>query len=499
MNQDKHAFLCNRLEWNLPATETHEGIPLGNGTFGALIWGGGQRLRITINRADYWDHRGGMAFTEQATYENLKRWLAEGNERQIREVFEVNNLSGPGEPPEPTRLPMGRVDIELPAGCEIVSGGLHMADGRAQIDLSGQGMVYAVIVPDQPVLALSLTGLENGQINTIMCPAQSAEVAEHFRQYGFPEREVFDEGDFAGWVQECPGELAMCVGCLRAEADGNAEVFITSVYGKLPQQAIQKAREVLEEAAQARYDHLARQTAAWWHQWWDQTAVITLPDRDLELLYYLGIYKLAGLSPPGSPAATLQGPWVEGYRLPPWSGDYHFNVNVQECYWPAFAANHPETLMPLVQLLARWRPKLHEYAARFAGIEDGLQLPHAVDDRCTCMGGFWTGTVDHANTAWTGQLLWLYYQYTADINFLRETAYPFLKSVMRVYEVMLEDTSGCDNVRPRNYRLRLVCHWRRNPTHHLRRRPQGSESPVRGGARAAGPECHRLVLRQSNP
>ena len=35
-----------------------------------------------------------------------------------------------------------------------------------------------------------------------------------------------------------------------------------------------------------------------------QTKLLRLPDRILELLHYLGMYKLAGLSMPGTPAAT---------------------------------------------------------------------------------------------------------------------------------------------------------------------------------------------------
>jgi hypothetical protein len=83
---------------------------------------------------------------------------------------------------------------------------------------------------------------------------------------------------------------------------------------------------------------------------------------------------------------------------------------------------------------------MREYALRFAEVDDGLQLPHAVDDRCTCMGGFWTGAIDHGSTAWTAQLLWLYYRYTGDTDFLRSKAYPMMKAAMRVYEAMLEDT-----------------------------------------------------------
>jgi len=151
------------------------------------------------------------------------------------------------------------------------------------------------------------------------------------------------------------------------------------------------------------------------------------------------MYKLAGLSVPGGPAATLQGPWVEEHRLPPWSADYHFNINVQECYWPAYPGNHLETLEPLFEMIRSWEPQLRRNARVFAGVDDGFLLPHAVDDRCTCMGGFWTGAVDHGSTAWTAQLMWLYYRYSMDEAFLRETAYPFMKGALRVYEAMLAD------------------------------------------------------------
>ena len=70
--------------------------------------------------------------------------------------------------------------------------------------------------------------------------------------------------------------------------------------------------------------------------------------------------------------------------------------------------------------------------------DDGYMLPHAVDDQCVCMGGFWTGTIDHACSAWIAQMMYTYYKYTGDAAFLKEICYPFMKGVMRVFEAMLE-------------------------------------------------------------
>lgn len=433
------SFLRRRLEFSFPATAVHDGIPLGNGTFGALLWGEGRRLRITVNRADYWDHRGGLEFGPEATYENLKRWLAEGNEARIREVFEGRDGN---RSQKPTRLPMGRVDLVLPPDWHLASGGLQLTTGEAELELEGyreEARLRASILRETPVLCLRITGMDGEGVKVENRPPDAPEVLDYFRQHGLPKAEVFDLDEFGGWVQECPGEPAMCVGWLRHASPGGLILFITSVYGATPAEARREALRTLEAVRSEGYTPATLRSFSWWRKWWAQSPALELPDEGLSLLYHVGMYKLGGLSVPGSPAATLQGPWVEEHRLPPWSGDYHFNVNVQECYWPCFAGNHLEALDPLVELLRAWEPKLRENARTFVGIDQGLQLPHATDDRGSAIGGFWTGFVDHGCTAWVAQLLWQRYCFTLDRDFLRETAYPFLRGAMAVYEAMLED------------------------------------------------------------
>lgn len=441
----KPSFLRQRLEFPFPLTEVHAGLPLSNGTFGALLWGEGRRLRITLNRADYWDHRGGLSFGEDATYANLKQWLAEGDEAQLRAVFEGRDPATGERPPCPTRLPMGRIDLELPPDWRLDAGGLHLGTGEAELELAGYreaGKLRASILRDRPVFCLRITGVDGAAVRVRTCPPDAPEVREHFRARGFPPAQTFDLDEFGGWVQECPGEPAMCVAYFRHVSSGGLILYITSVYGEDPVEARKAALQALEAVNSEGYTPATLRSFGAWGKWWEQAAAVHLPDPTLELLYYLGMYKLGGLSVPGSPAATLQGPWVEEHCLPPWSSDYHFNINVQECYWPAFAGNHLETLQPLVQMLKSWLPKLRENARSFVGVRDGLLLPHSTDDRGTAMTGFWTGFVDHGSTAWTGQLLWLYYRYTLDREFLRDTAYPFLKGAMRVYEAMLVEEEG---------------------------------------------------------
>ena len=88
-------------------------------------------------------------------------------------------------------------------------------------------------------------------------------------------------------------------------------------------------------------------------------------------------------------------------------------------------------------MLTDWLPRLKQNAKHFVGIDDGIMLPHAVDDRGTCMGGFWTGCIDHACAAWMVQMMFDYCDYYSDETYLRNTVFDFMKGVMRVFQEMI--------------------------------------------------------------
>ena len=60
------------LNWTFPLPRVHSGILFGNGLYGAVVWGD-KRLCLTLNRADFWDHRGHTPMTEEMNYANLRR------------------------------------------------------------------------------------------------------------------------------------------------------------------------------------------------------------------------------------------------------------------------------------------------------------------------------------------------------------------------------------------------------------------------------------------
>ena len=212
-------------------------------------------------------------------------------------------------------------------------------------------------------------------------------------------------------------------------------MVIAVTRGDDAQEARDGAEALLDDALA---EKVLEHNRKWWRKYWRNTAQVDLPNERLTFLYNYGMYKFAGLTNPAGVPATLQGPWIEEYQMPPWSSDYHFNINVQMCYQPAYHGNKLSHLLPLFDMVLSWDETLKYNAKVFLGIDDGVMLPHAVDDRCVCMGGFWTGSVDHGCTAWVALMMFRYYRYSMEKRFLHR-AYPFMVSAMRVYEEMLED------------------------------------------------------------
>ena len=458
--------MARKIEWDFPLPRTHTGMLQTNGTMGTMVWGAGSVLRITLGRADFWDHRGGLPWTEQQSYANIRQCLEKGDEAGLRTLFEDPGRP-PGTPRRPSILPVGRVDVDFGQGVSLHRAALDIDTGEVTVEAGKQGHHHTLrlmLSMDHCVTALNLPP-ELRLISVHMVPAWEY-VGEELDAIGFHPPERFDSGRISGWTQMRPADPCLAV-VYRREQD---VLLLGTGFGDGAEEARNGVLDQLTRMAGESYPTLQERTAAWWHTYWTDVPKIDIPNSNLRFLYDYGMFKFGGLTQPAGVAATLQGAWVEEYRLPPWSNDYHFNINVQMCYGPAYHGNKLEHLLPLFDLIDGWMPVLRHNARVFLGIEDGLMLPHAVDDRCTCMGGFWTGSIDHGCTAWVAQMMYRYYQYSADREFLEQRAYPFMYGAMRVYEEMLEEEDDVlvlpVSVSP-EYRGAAMDAWGRNASFQL--------------------------------
>src|SRR4030042_1051476 len=70
----------------------------------------------------------------------------------------------------------------------------------------------------------------------------------------------------------------------------------------------------------------------------------------IELYFQFGRYLLITSSPPGCLPANLQGIWADDLT-PPWSADYHININIQMNYWPEEVPNLSELHLPFLEFI----------------------------------------------------------------------------------------------------------------------------------------------------
>lgn len=177
----------------------------------------------------------------------------------------------------------------------------------------------------------------------------------------------------------------------------------------------------------------------------------TNQSNSLETLFFqYGRYLLISSSREGSLPANLQGVWNNSNN-PPWSSDYHFNVNIQMNYWPAEVANLSETAIPLVEYVESLREPGRKTAEMHCGIEGAMENKNGWTVNTmnnpfgfTAMGWEFDWGWAPTSNAWISQNLWEHYQFTEDKDYLRENIYPIMKEAAQFWTQFLVEYTHSD-------------------------------------------------------
>ncbi|MBQ8510455.1 MAG: glycoside hydrolase N-terminal domain-containing protein [Clostridia bacterium] len=171
----------------------------------------------------------------------------------------------------------------------------------------------------------------------------------------------------------------------------------------------------------------------------DETAV----DPWLCALYFrFGKYLLVASSREGTLPANLQGVW-NGYTEAPWNCDYHTNINLQMNYWHAEVANLTECTPALFDYMNHNLLESGRHTAQVDYRCRGTVLHHLSDiygftAPADGLWGLWP-----LGGAWLCYAMWEHYLYTKDIDFLRDTAYEYIRDSARFFlDFMFEDEQG---------------------------------------------------------
>lgn len=419
-------LLATIVQWEFPRTAScHEGIPFADGRTGVLVWGGGDTINLTVGRGDLWDHRGGYAWTDEQSYTNICAAVATRDNDRLKSLFSNEPPPNWGGRYNPYMLPLGRVVVKI-QGKTVRRGALDTATGLGELSFTdGTGVRLAMSKASH---AFAMQFPKDAEYSVRSVPGTEFDVWKTLANRGFEKARVLD-GEVAG-VGGFTWKLPVDAPAWLSWRKSGREMTLATGRGD---------KASVDDVP---FDRMASESAAHWSAFWREGARVKVPDPVVQQIFDLGMYKFGAMTDPDGFAAGLQGQWLEDDRLVPWNGDYHFNINVQECYSPAYRGGHFKNLMPLFRMVLSWRPLLRDNARKFVGVDHGYVLPHSVDDRGVCIGGFWTGTIDHASTAWIASMMMRYVRYSGDTSFLKSGAFDFMKGAMSVYRAMMEERNG---------------------------------------------------------
>ncbi len=167
-----------------------------------------------------------------------------------------------------------------------------------------------------------------------------------------------------------------------------------------------------------------------------------------ELLFAFARYLLIASSRPGCLPANLQGIW-SNYRTSPWSAGYWHNINVQMNYWGSESCGLAECFLPYAYYNQAYMASAKALADEYIANHYPERLGPAGENGWIIGTGGWPYKIEGASGhsgpgtgAFTSLLFWDYYDFTRDEDFLREIGYPVLRDMSLFFSKTLTFTQG---------------------------------------------------------
>ena len=434
------------LHFHTPVTTWDEALPLGNGLLGALVWGDGKPLRISLDRSDLWDLRPVPEFhAPDYTFATLRQWKEEGRIKDIRRVYEE-----PYHRPAPTKIPAGRIEITFGDDARFAASRLRLGTAEATVEL-GARSASVFVHGTEPVGLLRITGSSAVQFR-LMAPPFSGAVAEpaqggitsgELAQLGYPApAEASGEG-WCGYVQEGVEGFRFAVHLAWQPTDSGWEAAWSVATSRETDDVKALARRRVQQALNRGYRSMMTSHRTWWTAFWERS-MIRVPNKIIERQWYLDTYKFGSAARKNTPPISLQAVWTaDNRKLPPWKGDYHHDLNTQLSYWPCYSGNHLEDGLGYLEWLWKTRDTAFAWTKRFYGLP-GLNVPMTADLNGNQIGGWVQYTHSATTSAWLAHHFYLHWKYSADRQFLERRAYPYLRSASEFIEAFtaVKDANG---------------------------------------------------------
>lgn len=432
-----------------------EGIPLGNGEMGALVFGSAKKLTVSLDRGDIWDKSGSPENTPGFCYANLVKWAKSGNRKAIYKTFDL-----PYQRPTPTKLPCGRLELfvqgdRVPQDCcfslDLKTAVCTFTNGDFRLAAfvhaaQGVGMLKTEGAPVKIHLVRPKFGKRTKYSAFFERFSRRAAVSNKLKNVKYPapvlKQQLVRDVRVQFFVQPLNDGSAFGVAVGERQTAYGQEFAFYAYSGR--GEALENIlTEKVTDALRKGYDALFPSHRAWWRAY-NARSEICVPDDYIQSRYNMGNYLLGSASRKGNFPMPLQGLWTacDDQYLPPWKGDYHHDLNTELTYLSFLKANRLEQGECFLDYLASLTERGRDFARDFYDA-DGICLPAVMDIDGYALGGWPMYSLSPTNQLWLCQSFERCYAYTGDVEFLRKTAYPFIEQSARcILSLLQEDAEG---------------------------------------------------------
>ena len=490
----------NLLWFSEPAMTWNEALPLGNGRVGAMVYGDALHERISLNEDTLWsgyptyyENPGAADVFRKARELALQRRYIEA--QNLLEDSFTNLWSQMFMP-----LGELRVDMEHLGQIENYRRALDISTGIHTVEYDCRGVHFVresfISHPDQ-VMVMRFTADQPGALTCSMsllpqmkaesnitataltiegnCPNAKREFHSENTERGAVVYGKTDEEKGIAYYAEArvmaAGGSTGHRGGLRVEKADSITVLFnarTSFNGwdKHPvlegRSYVEPCRTELDDAAAKTYDALMQAHIADHRALYDRVTLDLgggdekyLPtderlyrheqggeDLALYALYFnYGRYLTIAGSREGTQPTNLQGIWNDHF-LPPWNANYTININTEMNYWPTLMIGLPECYEPLLRLIKEVSISGERTARDYYGAP-GFTSHHNTDlwRMTTPVGAHRRGSAAFAiwpvSSGWFIRHIWEYYEYTQNIEWIREEGWPIIKKAAEFYSATL--------------------------------------------------------------
>jgi len=440
----KHDLQFTRL-----ANSWDEGIPLGNGMLGALVWQKEDHLRFSLDRADLWDLRPMENLTKpEFSFKWVQQQVKDNNYKVVQKLFDAPY----DQLPAPSKIPGAAIEFDTRDLGEVTSVHLILNNAVCETTWKNGTKLQTFVHASQQGGWFRFEKVSKTFVPVLIPPQYQKAVSgnasdpvagQDLQRLGYeqgtvvktPNKLVYRQKGWNGFEYEV---------AVSWNYSGNTLTGVWTITSSFSEKREAKtaSKIVSEQLKNTKFDIALETHCAWWRTYWAKS-VITIPDTILEKQWYLEQYKFGSAARADAPPISLQAVWTaDNGKLPPWKGDFHHDLNTQLSYWPAYSSNHLDLEEGYLNWLWKYRESFKKYTKTYFGTS-GMNVPGVTTLEGEPMGGWIQYSFGPTVGCWLAQHFYLHWIYSKDEKFLRDKAYPWISDVaIYLDEISVKDENG---------------------------------------------------------